>query len=128
VPCLVAIILFPMKQLVELGTVDNGEQLDRLSYVLRNTAPDAGCLDGWTGMGVFRPHSWFFWFLHDEIAQLIPYDDRIDFEESVRSGAVKPAMIFVDDHLLEVLPEIMGSLRQDYEPTPKMGIWRRRAS
>jgi hypothetical protein len=89
----------------------NAGDLDAIRYVLRNVAPTETVLDGHSGAGVFRPHAYYYFFLHDEIRALLSPDDLLG---RLRRGESAPKLVLFDRHLQEWSPELAGFLRTHY--------------
>ncbi|HUG55376.1 MAG TPA: hypothetical protein VMR21_17340 [Vicinamibacteria bacterium] len=102
------------------------EQLARIRFVLAHTTPDDTVMDGFTGAGVFRPHAWFYFFLHEEIRALLGAPEIGRLRVALREGEIAPALLLFDDDLRQMHPEITSFLRENYEPTPDPVVWRRR--
>src|SRR5262249_27169742 len=101
-------------------------QLARLRAVMDATTPDQTVLDGFTGAGVFRPHAWYYFFLHDEIRRLLGAPEIGRLRTALREGEIAPALVILDDDG-EQLPDGIGSfLRENYEPRSDPLLWRPR--
>jgi hypothetical protein len=79
--------------------------------VLRNVAPGETVLDGHYGAGVFRPHAYYYFFLHDEIRAMVAPDELL---AALRGGTVAPKVVLFDRHLQEWSPELAGFIRAHY--------------
>jgi hypothetical protein len=56
-------------------------------------------LDGWQGMGVFRPHAFHYFFLHEETRAMLPPQERDAMLDALESGRVRPKLIAMDPNL-----------------------------
>src|SRR5262249_8528041 len=92
-------------------------QLARLRAVMDATTPDQTVLDGFTGAGVFRPHAWYYFFLHDEIRRLLGAPEIGRLRAALREGEIAPALVILDDDVAQLPDEIVSFLRENYEPT-----------
>jgi hypothetical protein len=126
---LVALVsVYPLQQQVYLlfRSPKNHEQRARVNYVMANTRSTDTVFDGNSGYGVFRPHAFKYWLLHDEVqAMLTPYEKGPMLIESLESQ--KPPIVIVD-RFTEMLPtEVLDYINAHYEPTPFPDIRKRRA-
>ena len=100
----------------QAAEADNTGQRKQVEYVLANTRPDEPVFDGYTGHGVFRPHAYFYWFLHQEIQAMLPESDK-----SVRLIAAlearRPAMAIADNWVATLPMEVQTYLANHYEGT-----------
>jgi 4-amino-4-deoxy-L-arabinose transferase-like glycosyltransferase len=102
------------------------DQLGRIRFVLGQTTAEETVMDGFTGAGVFRPHAWFYFFLHDEIRALLGAPQIGRLRAQLREGEIAPALVVFDDELQQMHREITSFLRDNYEPTGDPLVWRRK--
>ncbi len=102
------------------------EHLDRMRGVLAATRPDEAILDGFSGLGVFRPHADFHFFLHDEIRVLLGERGATRLFAALRDGVVAPDWVVADGDVLALPREIVTFLRENYEPVAPSPLWRRK--
>lgn len=50
---------------------DNASQREGIECVMSRTAPEDRVFDAWTGESFYRPHAYYFWFLHDEVRAMV---------------------------------------------------------
>lgn len=94
----------------------NDRQRARVEFVLANTGPDDPVFDGYSGYGVFRPHAYRYWFLHDEVQLMLSDDERgpqvIEALERSRTP------IAIVDRWSAALPtEVQRYISEKYRPT-----------
>jgi hypothetical protein len=106
--------LLPLRALREALDWSNEGQLARLRFVLENTRPDDVVMDGWQGLGVFRPHAFHYFFLHAETAAVLPRRDLISYLGSLERGQIRPRMIVMDANLAALGPRFIGFVRMHY--------------
>ena len=94
----------------------NLEQLAAIRYVIQNSPPDATVMDGWLGIGVFRPHAYFYWMLHEEIREVLSESQKQRLLEDLRSGEIRPYFINLDYDLTDLSPEITRFILKHYQP------------
>ncbi len=126
---LVAFSIHPWQQMeVRFNAIDNSSQLSGLRYVLTSTRPTDTVLDGWSGLGVFRPHAYFYFFVHGGIMQFISAQDRQQLYDGLLSGRIAPTLVIPSGTLLELSPKVDEIFSLDYEPVSrKILILRRKA-
>jgi hypothetical protein len=122
---LVGLSLFAFKVMYKVHDT-NRDDLNGIRYVLQNTSPTDTCMDGWTGLGVFRPHAWFYWFLHREVRMMLSERTKNEFEANLTSGSIAPKLIFYDQDLKGLSAETAQFLENAYEPTGEGPIRRRK--
>ncbi len=93
---------------------DNTRTVNRLRYMLENTAPTDSVMDGWSGLGVFRPHAYFYWFLHAEILAMLDDEQRAQLLNDLESGKVAPHWIIVDGYMTHLSPGITEFIVANY--------------
>jgi 4-amino-4-deoxy-L-arabinose transferase-like glycosyltransferase len=119
---------YPLKQMRDAFHWRNDAERDEIAYVIENTAPTDTFMDGWTGRGVFRPHAFFYWFLHGEIRAMLTDSQKAALLEDLRSGRVAPSLIAADGDLRGVSPELTAFLDATYEPVGKGTLAKRRTA
>jgi hypothetical protein len=123
---LVLISLQPALQLRQAFAWTNAEDLHEIRYVAEHTTPGETVLDGWSGRGVFRPHAWFYFFLHNEVRSMRSDVEIEDLLAGLRTGRIVPRLIVFDAELRSLSPEVTAFLAQNYQPTGVGQIWRRK--
>ena len=122
---LAGLSLYPFRIMLDDVHDTNTTTLNEIRYVLQNTSPTDTCLDGWTGLGVFRPHAWFYWFLHGEVRAMLSERTKNELVANLRSGSIAPKLIFYDQDL-KGLTETAQFFEKCYESTGEGPIRRRR--
>ncbi len=114
--CLLVLMLNPLHVLWVSRLSTRGNEIDRIEKVMTVTSPTDTVLDGWSGLGVFRPHAQRYFFLHPEIRALLGEPYRQQMEADVRSGALAPKVAILDLDLVSVSPGMSNALRRWYRP------------
>jgi hypothetical protein len=114
---LLALSILPVLGLREAYADRNDAQLERLRYVFAHTQPGDVVLDGWEGTGVFRPHAFRYFFLHDEALAMLPDRERDAFLDALERGRVRPALIALDDQLVFLGSRFLRFVRKNYTTT-----------
>lgn len=87
-----------------------------VARLLEAVPPDGTILAGWTPGFAFRRPAWRHFFVHEEVARVIPAQDLAALEEGLRRGTIRPGA--VDADLLPRLPPpIADLLRAQTAPT-----------
>ena len=102
------------------------DQLARLRLVQGLTSPSDTVLDGFTGAGAFRPHAYYWFFLHDEIRALLGDVERDGLRRALRDGEIAPALVLFDFDVQELSPEVKSFVEENYEPAGDPLVWRRK--
>jgi len=123
---LIALSVRPLDQMLNAFSTRNTDTLRDIRYVIETTTPQDTVMDGWSGLGVFRPHSYFYFFLNSEVRAMIPDQQRRELLEELRSGRIAPKLIFLDRDLGALSPGIHALLEEHYESVGKGLIWRRK--
>ncbi|MCF7707872.1 MAG: glycosyltransferase family 39 protein [Verrucomicrobia bacterium] len=89
----------PVRHLPDVLGRSNEGQLEDLRFVFENSGPDELVMDGWRGMGVFRPHAFYYYFLHPEIRAMVPPDEWSEFIGRLESGDITPKLVVMDENL-----------------------------
>jgi hypothetical protein len=110
----ILLAVMPVASMVDSYLDGNDVQLAKLRQVFERTKPTDLVMDGWEGMGVFRPHAFHYFFLHDETMQMVPRE-RVDaFLDTVENGTARPKLIAMDKHLAALGPRFLQIVNRDY--------------
>lgn len=123
---LIAASLYPLQQTRHAFTRHNTATLHQLRYVLEHTTRTDTIMDGWSGLGVFRPHAYFYWFLHGDILALLSDEDLARLLADLQSARIAPKLIVLDRDLRRLPEETTMFFLQHYEPVGVGSIWRRK--
>lgn len=111
---LVPLSILPVRSLLEAHRLDNDAQRARLRQVFETTKPSDVVMDGWQGMGVFRPHAFYYGFFHDELLQMLTPEQREGILRDLETGRVHPKLIALDSHLRGLGPRFVEFVRRNY--------------
>jgi uncharacterized membrane protein len=92
----------------------NDGQLAKLRYVFEQTQPADVVMDGWAGMGVFRPHAFYYFFLHEETIAMLPRAALETYLDALDSGKLRPKLIAVDKNLATLGPRFLLFVKNHY--------------
>ena len=125
-PLWVALLLaYPLVQQVEwAASSSNASQRRAVDYVLATTTPTETVFDGYSGYGVFRPHAYRYWFLHDEVQLMLSERERTESIIAALEDRRPPLAIV--DQWTRLLPQpVLDYIGSHYENTPLLDIKRR---
>lgn len=97
--------------MLELG--DNG-QFSQLRYVMEHTDRNGVVLDGWSGLGVFRQHAGYYWFLHPGVRAMLSPSEVDHFVQEFLSKRVEPEVVVLDEHLQQFSPHLVAFVKANY--------------
>jgi len=111
----VALAVLPLIALGQDYANPNDEQLARLHHVFDTTKPTDLVMDGWEGTGVFRPHAFYYYFIHEELLPMLS-PARLDaYLTQLETGAVRPKLIAVDENLTALGPRFLAFVKSHYK-------------
>ena len=128
-PLAVGLALITIVPLVRVGTtlprLGNNDQRERVEYLLANTRPGDAVFDGYTGYGVFRPHAYYFWFLHEEVQAMLPESDK-NSRLLAALEITRPAIAITDSWVATLPPQVQTYLANNYEGTTPFAVLKKR--
>jgi len=111
---MIPLSILPVLGVRESFTSPNDLQLARLRTVFESTKPTDLVMDGWEGTGVFRPHAFYYFFIHDELLPMLS-PDRVDaYLDDLETGKIRPRLIALDEHLVALGPRFLAFVRRHY--------------
>ena len=114
VVALIPLALLPVLALHEAFGQRNDRQLARLRTVLESTKPTDLVMDGWEGTGVFRPHAFHYFFLHEEAVAMLPRPRLNAYLDDLESGKNRPTLIAMDENLTTLGPRFLTFVKRHY--------------
>ena len=84
----------------------NTNELQSLRYTIEKTSPTDTMMDGFSGIGVFRPHAYFYWFLDPEIFAMMTDEQKRQLLADLQTGKLAPRYLIMDSFLDDVLSPI----------------------
>jgi len=103
--CVISLVIFAcaFNHVCSQFKWSNKDQIADIRYIMETTSSSDTIQDGFQGLGVFRPHAYYYWFLHPEIQAMLDQkklsDDLIAFMEKNKTKIV------IYDDFLKALPE-----------------------
>jgi 4-amino-4-deoxy-L-arabinose transferase-like glycosyltransferase len=106
--------VLPTIDVVQALRQRNDKQLARLRYVYANTRPTDTVMDGWEGTGVFRPHAFYYYFIHEELLDMLP-KSRVDaLVDDMEAGRITPRLIALDQNLIALGSRFVRFVERNY--------------
>jgi len=68
--------LYPFNQILTDTRTSNQEKLNEIRYVLEHTTSEDTVMDGWSGLGVFRDHAYYYYFVHKGVRPMMTKKER----------------------------------------------------
>jgi len=110
----IGLAVLPIIAFVDAYQDGNGLQLARLRTVFQRTQPADLVMDGWEGLGVFRPHAFFYFFLHEETRAMLPASQWDGYLDALEAGRIRPALIVLDENLRALGPRFLAVVEARY--------------
>ena len=110
----VILLIWPVVDLAKALGRRNDVQMARLQFVFAHTGPSDPVLDGWLGMGVFRPHPLYYFFMHRELQVSLTEREKRAYVDALTDGKVRPALIALDDELRALGPRFLQYVQHNY--------------
>jgi hypothetical protein len=111
---MIPLAVLPVLDLQATFKLRNDRQLARLRYVFENTKPTDVVMDGWEGTGVFRPHAFYYFFLHGELVDRLPREQVDAYLDALESGRIRPRLIAMDENLVALGSRFLRFVKRNY--------------
>ena len=113
---LIGIIAYPVAQMISQWKRTNTEMLQEIRFVLDNTTKDDYVIDGFHGPGVFRPHVYYYHFVHIGVRMMLTEKELS--ADIVSLMQEKRPRIVVYDQAFEATSEAVRQyVHEHYKPT-----------
>src|SRR4051812_20344448 len=110
----IALAVLPALALRDGFHYRNDDQLAKLRQVFETTRPTDVVMDGWQGMGVFRPHAFRYFFLHEETRAMLPRPRWDAYMDALENGTIRPRLIVMDENLAAMGPRFLAFVHRNY--------------
>jgi len=111
----IALSIAPALRLRDAFARGNWSTLQGLRFVIANTAPWEPTLDGFSGLGAFRPAAFYYPFLNSHTRFLMGPEKSAEITAALLSGRVAPRLLFMSQDLGEGLgPEALRHVERHY--------------
>ena len=111
----IPLLVLPVLDLRDSFRSPNDAQLARLRYVLENTKPTDLVMDGWEGTGVFRPHAFYYYFLHSESVTMLPPERVNAYLDALETGKIRPRLLAMDENFIALGSRFLRFVERNYE-------------
>src|SRR5262249_24067138 len=91
----------------------NSGQLADIKFIMDNTNPQDTVLDGWSGLGVFRPHAYYYHFLHAEIRAMLS-NEKLAHNLITTLKQKRTKVIIYDTSIRALPPPFQEYITQNY--------------
>jgi hypothetical protein len=109
------VCLGPLSRLRASFDRGNWSTLQGIRWVIRNVGPGETTLDGYSGLGVFRPQPFFHQFFYADPRAVQTEAEQRAVLDGLRSGRALPKVVFLDWRLRSgVRPEVIAFLERHY--------------
>jgi hypothetical protein len=120
---LLVLSVYPAQWTIWMRAERDDGQSAALRYVLSHSGRDAIVMDGWSGLGVFRQHAWYYWMLHPGVRAMLPAGAVERLTSDLEAGRLRPDIVILDSHLMALSPEITRVLQARYRPSDVAPIY-----
>jgi hypothetical protein len=110
----IPLTVVPVVALIAEYRSSNDDQLVQLREVFDRTKPTDLVMDGWQGMGVFRPHAFHYYFLHEEIRAMLPPARLDELLNELERGTIRPQLFALDKNLKALGPRFVAFVEKNY--------------
>jgi len=121
---LAGIIGNPLSHAAKRDYVHNAPQRAYIRIVAEETGPNDCVFDGWSGYGFFRPHAYYYYFLHREIRAMLTEEEL--GEDIVRAlRRVEPEIVIYDENIHRLGEEVRAYIQENYRAMGVGNLYRR---
>jgi hypothetical protein len=110
----IPLFILPVLDIRHAFTQPNHQQVARLRYVFQHTKPTDLVMDGWEGTGVFRPHAFYYYFLHEESVPMLPRKQVDVYLDALENGTIRPRLIVMDQNLIALGSRFVRFVKSNY--------------
>jgi 4-amino-4-deoxy-L-arabinose transferase-like glycosyltransferase len=110
----IPLFILPVLDIRTAFTQRNDQQLARLRYVFEHTKPTDPVMDGWEGTGVFRPHAFYYFFIHEESVPMLPQAKVDAYLDALENGTIRPRLIAMDENLVALGSRFVSFVKRNY--------------
>lgn len=107
--------VYQAQQAIWMSGLSNAGQVEAMRVVHAAAGPTDTVLDGFSGYGWFRPHAWFYFFVHPGVRLGVPGAAIEDLRGLLADGSTRPRIVIADHHLLALIPDALKLLPSHYD-------------
>ena len=122
--------VFPFRRFQTLFALSNEANRQSMAFVYAHSRPEDTVFDGWKSITApFRPHAWYYFFLHKEIRLMVPKQAWEELRRGLEDESIRPKLVVMDEDTLALpAPAVVHYFREHYEPGGIGDIWVRRVT
>ena len=122
---LLCVVMLPLKHELDqfmASGYSNKKQLKEISFILKNTNAGDSVFEGWRGVGAFRDHAYYYYFLHGEICHMLTDKElSTDIVEALQKK--KPKFVIYDSNMRTLSPDVTDYIMKNYASTEASDIY-----
>ena len=113
---LIGIVAYPISQMISQWKRTNAPMLQEIKFVLDNTTKDDFVIDGFHGAGVFRPHVYYYHFVHGGVRMMLTEKElSTDIVSAMRQK--RPKIVVYDNDFQATSEAVRQYVQENYKPT-----------
>ena len=120
--------VYSAQQLLWMRGASNREALDEMRFIYDATSANDTVMDGFSGVGWFRPHASFHWFVTPAVQAKLSPEQRAAILEVLETCGKRPQIVILDRYLSQLSPAVSADVAANYEATRYPTIWVRHPS
>jgi 4-amino-4-deoxy-L-arabinose transferase-like glycosyltransferase len=124
---IVAVSTYSLQQLVWMAGLRNSDALAQMRFIHAATTPADSIMDGFTGVGWFRPHASFYWMSAPGPRARIPQEATDRMMAMLGGCGTEPRIVILDEYLNQLSPQVAPLVSNRYQPTAYPTVWLRNA-
>ena len=101
---IVALSTYSLQQLVWMAGLRNSDALAQMRFIHAATTPADSIMDGFTGVGWFRPHASFYWMSAPGPRARIPPEETNRMMAMLGGCGTEPKIVILDEYLNQLSP------------------------
>jgi len=122
---IVAVSAHSAQQLVWMAGLRNSEALAQIRLIHSATTPADTVMDGFTGVGWFRPHASFYWMTPPGVLPRIPANEKERMVAMLGGCTGQPKVVILDEHLSALSPDVATLVADHYRLSAYPPVWLR---
>ena len=113
---LIGIFMYPLSEVASQVKRTNALTLKEIRFVLDNTTEDDYIIDGFHGSGVFRNHTYYYFFVHVGVRMMMTEKElSTDIVSAMREK--QPKIVVYDGDLQNTSEAVRQYVKEHYAPT-----------
>jgi hypothetical protein len=120
---LAGISTFTAQQLVWMHGLSNSDAIAEMRYIYQATSERDTVMDGFSGVGWFRPQASFYWFTAPGVRARMSTSEKATLVDLLERCEARPKVVILDQHLRDLSPKMEAAVWSSYHPTAYPTIW-----